>query len=78
MIWLRSVFSESNGNGSWARTQNALTWAGAMCLVWFSTVTARDIPPSAQVVILSLLAAATGNYAVNRFTNQPTAPKEEP
>lgn len=51
-----------------------------MCLVWFSTVTARDIPPSAQVVILSLLAAATGNYAVNRFTNKPgsDAPKELP
>lgn len=78
--WLKSVLSEDSGLGSWSRVQNALTWVGAMTLVWFSTITTRDIPPSAQVVILTLLTAATGNYAVNRFTNKPgsEAPKELP
>lgn len=77
--WIQTILSEDNGIGSWSRVQNALTWTGAMALVWFSTITTRDIPPSAQVVVLSLLAAATGNYAVNRFTNKPvgSSPKEQ-
>ena len=78
--WLKSVLSEENGLGSWTRVQGAATWVGSMALVWYSTISTKDIPPSAQVVILTLLAAATGNYAVNRFTNKPggDAPKELP
>lgn len=76
--WFKTVFSEDNGNGSWSRMNGALTWLGAMALVWYSMLSGRELPSSAQVVLLSLLAAASGGYAVNRFTTKPEGPKEEP
>lgn len=72
-LWIRSFVSETNGTGSNSRLVASLCAALAMALVWVVTLTGRDIPPSAQVVLLALLGASTVGYGVNKFTT----PKDE-
>lgn len=64
--WLISILSEDTGHGSWTRVQGVLTWAVCVALVALSIATDQDIQPGAQTVLLALLAAAGGAYAVNR------------
>lgn len=82
--WLLSILSEATGHGSWTRVQGALTWAVCVALVAVSVVTGNDIQPGAQTVLLGLLAAAGGTYAINRggevveAVRSPAPTKEEP
>lgn len=64
--WLISILSEDTGHGSWTRVQGALTWAACVALAAFSVATGHDIPPGAQIVLLTLLTGSGVSYAVNR------------
>ena len=69
--WLQSIFSESDGTGSESRVASAVVLSGSLGLVWFATVSGIDIPPSAQAVLMALIAAVVAKYGANKFTHMP-------
>lgn len=66
LVWLQSILSESDGSGSWTRVQGALTWLAVVAAVAVSVWTGHDIQPGAQGLLVALLTAAGGTYALNR------------
>lgn len=65
--WLQSIVSESNGEGSESRVSSVVVLYGSLALVWFSTVFKTDIPPSAQTVLMALIAGVVLKYGTNKF-----------
>ena len=74
--WILSIFSEETGTGSESRVSSYTVIVGALALVWVSTLLCKDIPAAAEVVLLTLIGAVVGKYAVNKFQtpNCPTIP----
>lgn len=66
--WLKSIWSESDGHGSESRVSGTLVLAGSLALIWFSTVSQKDIPPGAQAILMALVAGVVIKYGANTMT----------
>lgn len=77
-LWIRSVWSEPNGNGSNSRLNASLVTVASLALVWFVTVRGLDIPAGAQVILLTLLGASTTAYSLNKVVAGRMRPQNRP
>jgi len=68
--WLQSIFSESDGTGSESRVASAVVLFGSLGLVYFATLFKTEIPPSAETILKSLIAAVVVKYGANKFLNK--------
>ena len=71
--WLRSIWSEPDGTGSNSRLVQTLSTASALVLVYLVTLTNRDIPSGAQVILLTAMGVSVGGYAINKVVSRPSS-----
>ena len=71
--WLRSIWSESDGTGSNSRLIQTLSTVSALVLVYLVTLTNRDIPSGAQVILLTAMGVSVGGYAINKVVSSRTS-----
>lgn len=68
--WLRGFLSEPTGEASSSRLIALLSNLAALVLVFIVTLTKRDIPSGAQIILLYAMGAGTVGYLGNKITTK--------
>lgn len=65
--WIQTVFSEADGRGSASRVTAFVATLAGVLLAWVVSLSGRDIPPGAQLVLISAMGAGAAAYGANQL-----------